>query len=85
MLGKFVNWFNDNRLFINTEKTVFVYFTPRNKIMNQSMLIKSNGKSIQQVEHVKFLGLYLENSMSWEKHISELSKKYHLLVMPYIG
>lgn len=70
MLDGFVNWFKDNRLYLNIEKTVFINFTPRTKLSMESFLIKINSKSIQQVSETKFLGVWLENNLGWESHTS---------------
>lgn len=75
MLNKFILWFNSNRQFLNSNKTVFIHFTPRLKQINESYLLKCNGKSIEQVSETKFLGLYIDNSLSWEPHIDVLCKK----------
>lgn len=75
MLNKFIAWFNQNKLFVNASKTVFINFTPRLKNISESYLIKNNGRTIEQVANTKFLGLYLDNSLSWETHIDAICKK----------
>lgn len=75
MLSKFVKWFNSNLLFLNKTKTVFINFTPRMKTTNESYLIQNGGKSIEQVVETKFLGLFIDNSLSWEAHVDCLCKK----------
>ena len=37
--------------------------------------IKFNGKKLQPVEQVKYLGMCLDKHLSWEYHINKLSKK----------
>ena len=74
VLDKFVDWFSCNKLFLNTTKTVFIQFTPRLRYLDNSYLVKCNGKSIEQVTDTKFLGLYIDNGLSWESHIDKLSK-----------
>lgn len=73
-LNELVNWFNTNKLLINRDKTVFLQFSPRINEINQSSLLRIDNKSIQQVQAVKFLGIHMNNSLSWETHINELSK-----------
>lgn len=75
MLHRFVLWFKANKLFLNTDKTVFIKFTPRSKVVNESLLIKNNGKSLTQVNTVKFLGIYIDNNLGWESHVDALCKK----------
>lgn len=75
MLNKFVTWFNSNMLVLNKNKTVFINFTPRTKAMNKSYLIQNDGKSIEQVTDTKFLGIFVDNDLSWEAHINNLCTK----------
>lgn len=75
MLNTFVFWFNNNKLYLNREKTVFMHFTPNSSLLNKSELIKVESKSIAQVTSVKFLGLHLDNSLNWEVHINSLCSK----------
>ena len=70
-----MTWFNENKLLLNTSKTVFIHFTPRLSIYNISSLIKVNGKSLEQVPNTRFLGIYIDNALNWEVHIDHLCKK----------
>lgn len=54
------DWFNANKLCLNTNKT------------NQIVFSKSN---IANQETVKFLGLYLDKGLTWKEHIDKLSSK----------
>lgn len=74
-INKLVEWFDDNRLHINNDKSVFIHFTPRTNELNLSYLLKIHGKSIMQVQSTKFLGLHINNSLNWEVHIDFLCKK----------
>lgn len=74
-LKSFTAWFQENRLFLNASKTVFINFTPRISNILQSSLIKINHKSIQQVDSTKFLGVFIDNAINWESHTEYLAKK----------
>lgn len=71
----FMSWFNENKLLLNTSKTVFIHFTPRLSNYNISSLIKVNGKSLEQVQSTRFLGIHIDNALNWEIHIDYLCKK----------
>lgn len=45
------------------------------KTANKSFIIKCNNQSITQVPFKEFIGLFIENSVSWQTHIDELSEK----------
>lgn len=63
-----------NNLVLNQSKTCFMSFHNKT-VMSESYLVKLNGKSIVQVENFKLLGLYLDATLTWIKHTTELSKK----------
>ena len=55
------NWFTLNKLTLNEEKT-------------QRLVISSN-KNVSKGEHVKLLGIYLDDNLTWVNHIEQLNKK----------
>ena len=75
MIDTFVRWFNQNKLCLNESKTVFMNFTPRFTVYDSSMLIRIKSRSLQQVQNTKFLGVYLENSLGWSMHVSDLCSR----------
>lgn len=74
-LDRLMNWFNHNKLVVNIGKTVFIHFTPRLSNYDKSYLLRINGNSLEQVRTTKFLGLHLDNALSWECHVNALCKK----------
>jgi hypothetical protein len=68
------NWCSNNRLNLNAEKSQIVYFKNKNKTSG-AISIQVNQKSVPQVDCVKFLGLHLDASLTWEAHISNLTNK----------
>ena len=65
-----------NKLSLNTEKTKLILFRSRYKTINTDLLsIKLYRYKLTPVNHVKYLGIYLDNHLSWEYHINQLSKK----------
>ncbi|KAB0796406.1 hypothetical protein PPYR_10467 [Photinus pyralis] len=61
-----VEWCNNNNLILNTQKTALVAFTYFN---DQSLLVKMSGKSIQQTEVTKFLGVHIDQNLKWCKQV----------------
>lgn len=74
-ITNFTDWFKNNKLFLNISKTVFINFTPRISRILECNLLRIEGKSIQQVDSTKFLGVSIDNALSWESHINNLSKQ----------
>ena len=65
-----------NKLSLNKDKTKLILFHSRYKTINTNLLsIKLDKYILTPVDHVKYLGIYLDNHLSWEYHIIQLSKK----------
>ena len=69
-------WMKLNKLSLNTDKTKLIIFHSRHKSFDKdSLSIKFNGKKLIPVNFVKYLGMFLDNHLSWDYHINQLSKK----------
>jgi hypothetical protein len=69
------NWCVKNELFLNKNKTVLMQFGTKRNVIESSPLIKLEGSSIQELNDTKFLGVILENTLDWEKHINIVCQK----------
>jgi hypothetical protein len=65
------NWFNDNLLCLNFEKTHYIHFVTKNS-MSIDMKIGFDNKIIPNVTYTKFLDLTVDNSLTWETHLELL-------------
>ncbi len=72
-LEKLSDWFRANKLSLNIEKTKFIYFSKRRK--KNDFEIKIDGKKIQQVQNIKFLGIQIDEKLTWLEHLKALRKK----------
>ena len=69
-----------NQLHINKTKCNYMYFRPN--IANYQVCARSkeiiklhiNGKAIKQVASTKFLGVIIDEDLSWIPHIEHLNK-----------
>ena len=71
-------WLIANKLSLNIAKTEFMLIGSRQRLQtqnNQHVEIQVEGKIIKQVEETKSLGVYIDNNLSWKKHVDETSKK----------
>ena len=66
-----MNWFKANQLSLNLSKTVQLNFW-EDKINRN---ISVSGTEIPLVTSTKFLGVYLDNTLSWKDHVSHLHNK----------
>ena len=71
-------WLSANKLSLNTDKTKYILFDSNRKKINnnkrQSLYFKK--KSIEQVKNILFLGLHLNENLSWKPHMLALIKKH---------
>ena len=75
-LHNVANWLSANKLSLNTDKTKYILFdSNREKINNnkhQSLYFKK--KPVEQVKNILFLGLHLNENLSWKPHLLALFK-----------
>ena len=74
-LRKLSLWLNLNRLALNISKTNFVIFRSQQKKLDHNVTLILNRKAIEQKKYVKYLGLLVDEHLSWGEHINGVSKK----------
>ena len=72
-LNSMVRWFSANKLTLNTKKTVMCHFRPRGDNLIQPLQI--NNETIQICSNVRFLGVNVDETLSWKPHIEKLVTK----------
>ena len=69
-------WMKLNKLSLNTDKTKLIFFHSRYESLNSNHLsIKLDKVKLYPIDHVKYLGMFLDNHLSWDYHINQVSKK----------
>ena len=68
-------WLDANKLSLNIDKTSYIIFHSSSATVPSDAVVKIGKKHIKRVKFVKFLGLLLDEHLSWKYHLSELSKK----------
>ena len=93
-LEKIDEWFKSNKLSLNVKKTNYIFFhkkTQRDNIPLKLPELVLDKKKINRVHCTKFLGVVLNEHLSWENHISivenKISKNIGLLykAKPYLS
>ena len=67
-------WFRKNELVINYEKTYFLQFKTKNS-KNLNVQVSYLNNLIPSISNISFLGLKIENSLTWESHIDAVIDK----------
>ena len=73
-LNKLVDWFHVNKLILNQNKTNFMIFTNRHVNVN-NVAINVKDKQIQRVSSTTFLGVAIDDKLSWNDHIGIVCNK----------
>ena len=68
-IADITEWMSNNILKINEDKTEFIIFNTKGNSGNK-FTIEIGNNVIHMSEHVKILGVYLDNAMALEKQIS---------------
>lgn len=72
-LNIIIQWLKVNNLRINLDKTHIMTFKQR--IISPDLDIKYENNTITDIDNTKFLGIWLDQNLSWKVHISNLIKK----------
>ena len=67
-------WFKANQSVLNVEKTSIVRLTPA-KLSHYPLTLAYVDYALTDLNTLKFLGLYLDNHLSWKPHIDFLLHK----------
>ena len=69
-------WLAVNKLSLNINKTKFMVFHPYQKDTSQlTPTLKINNMEIERVSNLNFLGVILDECLTWKPHIEELAIK----------
>ena len=71
-------WFNANKLSVNATKTKYSFFHSlafQDRIPLRLPKLEINNVTIKREQIMKFLGVYLDENMTWKSHISSVEGK----------
>jgi len=90
-LNRIANWLADNKLVLNQSKTKWLLIGTRQKLeLSLTTKVELHGKHIDRVSSFCYLGVTLDEHLSWEEHTdsicSKVNKRICLLarIRPYI-
>src|SRR6218665_1382590 len=74
-LIKISEWFNTNKLSLNSDKTNYIVFCSTHKRMTSNNALYINNTPLVQAHSYKFLGVLIDNHLTWKDHIMLVTKK----------
>src|SRR6218665_3021963 len=70
------DWFRANILSLNISKTSFILFCSHKRyIPEMTPLVQIDNIPIPQTKSVKFLGVIVDQNLTWSEHITQISNK----------
>nr|CAH7723463.1 unnamed protein product [Callosobruchus chinensis] len=72
---QFQTWCTNNGLTLNSNKTKYISFLPKNLKPDYSPLVKIGKTSIEKVDSSKFLGVVIDHKMTWEEHVKYVNAR----------
>ena len=73
-LEEISTWLKANRLSLNVKKTHFMVFSKKH-MANSDLQIEINGEIITRCQKTKFLGVIIDEKVTWREHINYISGK----------
>ena len=73
-LSKISTWLKTNKLSLNIGKTYFMLFANK-KRKDHDLNIMIDGTKIEEVKKTKFLGVIIDNKLSWKDHVAHVASK----------
>lgn len=80
-LIKISEWFKNNLLVLNADKTKIIYYNTHQKVLNTIPDFFINNSKIERIENMKYLGLIIDSNLNWNPHVEHIMKK----IRPYVG
>ena len=62
-------WLNANKISLNVQKTELVIFKNIRKILEKPIKIKLSGKRLYPTNNVRYLGIKIDENLTWKQHI----------------
>ena len=76
IMNQLHSWFTANKLTLNTDKSSFTIFRTKRKVIhNLPEHIEFLDYKIKRTTHVKYLGLTINENLTWDNHINEICTK----------
>lgn len=68
-------FFESLNLKTNFTKSNFIHFQLGRRNINSKPIVMIDEHILEEVTHTKFLGIYIDNNLSWDSHINYISSK----------
>ena len=74
-MSKIDQWMNSNKLSINSSKSQYMLVTNKKNTRNKTFQLMVNNSEIKQSNCIKYLGVLIDDKLSWKNHIDNICSK----------
>ena len=74
-LKNVTNWLQANKICLNVSKIEVVLFKSSRKLTDVPLKLELNGKRLYPTNSVKYLGININENLTWKQHISDIAIK----------
>ena len=74
-MGLLFTWLQANKLSLNGQKTYYMIFRARIKLMNHSSNVVIGGSILTEIDEIKYLGVIIDTKLTWIPHITYVKNK----------
>jgi len=82
-ISKITNWAKENKVTFKEQKSKVMLATRRRRREITEVNIYLNSKPLQQLKSIRYLGITIDNKLSFREHISSTTNKCTTLVNPF--
>ena len=73
-LNRLIQWIRANKLSLNVDKSQFIVFS-KGRRNHDTLEVKIDGKTVKRVSSIKFLGVLIDERLSWSEHVAYIRGK----------
>ena len=74
-LKNLMQWLKANKLSLNIKKTELIIFHHKNTKLDYGVKFKLSGRRLNPISTVKYLGILLDEHLSWTKQVNWVNSK----------
>ena len=74
-IKKIYNWLIANKLTLNVKKSKFMIISKRKGVNKNCFKLKINGVLLERCSSYKYLGLFIDESLTWKDHVKHICQK----------
>jgi len=79
-MNKILNWAKNNKINFNEQKSKAMVISRRKRKENKEITVYMNNKPLEQVQKIKYLGIFIDSKLNFRDHIMYTASKCTKLI-----